>query len=245
MRYKKEDDSQILKEIKKLREKRPTYGYKRITAMLNRKRLSKGLKKLNKKRIYRIMDMNDLLIKKYFVRRKHEGTGKVMTLHSNTRWCSDAFEIHCFNGEKVYVAFSLDCRDREAISFVARDRNLAGEDIRKLMYDSVVKRFDDIKTPHKIQWLTDRGTIYRSRIAQNTARHLNLLTCYTAPYSPSSNGMAEAFVHTIKRDYVYLSDCDSAKSVMKMLPKWFDDYNNVAPHSALDMMSPIEFKKIN
>jgi hypothetical protein len=36
MRYKKEDDSILLEEIKVLKEQRPTYGYKRITAMLNR-----------------------------------------------------------------------------------------------------------------------------------------------------------------------------------------------------------------
>jgi putative transposase len=33
--------------------------------------------------------------------------------------CSDGFEIHCYNGEKVYVAFCLDTHDREAISYVA------------------------------------------------------------------------------------------------------------------------------
>ena len=61
--------------------------------MINRERITKGLKRVNRKRIYRIVDMNDLLEKKYPSRRKHEGTGKVMTLHSNTRWCSDAFEF--------------------------------------------------------------------------------------------------------------------------------------------------------
>lgn len=73
-----------------------------------------------------------------------------MTLHSNTRWCSDAFEFQCFNGEKIYSAFCLDCRDQEAISIVVRDRNLAAEDIRDLMYLSVVKRFGDAMTANKI-----------------------------------------------------------------------------------------------
>lgn len=244
-RYKKKDDDEILIEIKELKEKRPTYGYKRITAMLNRKRVARDLKKINRKRIYRIMEMNDLLLLKYPKRKKHPGTGKVMTLHSNTRWCSDGFELQCFNGEKVYVAFSLDCKDREAIHFVARDRNLIAEDIRELMEESVLKRFEDVKTPHKIQWLTDRGTIYRAHITRRAAGELGLLTCYTAPYSPSSNGMAESFVHTIKRDYAYMADCKDAKTVLKMLPEWFADYNNIAPHSALKMMSPIEFRKTN
>lgn len=244
-RYKRSDDEKVLKSIVKYRELRPTYGYKRITAMINRERRETGLERLNRKRIYRLTDMNDLLQIKYPCKRKHEGTGKIMTLHSNTRWCSDAFELQCFNGEKVYVAFSLDCRDREAISFVGRARNLSAEDIRTLMFDSVIKRFGDARTPNKIQWLTDRGTIYRASITRTAARDLGLLTCYTAPYSPSSNGMAEAFVHTIKRDYAYLSDLKDAETVLNLLPKWFADYNNEAPHSALDMMSPVEFREIN
>lgn len=33
----------------------------------------------------------------------------------STRWCSDRLEIVCDNGEKVRVAFALDCCDREAM----------------------------------------------------------------------------------------------------------------------------------
>jgi putative transposase len=38
------------------------------------------------------------------------------------RWYSDGFEIGCDNGQKVRVAFALDCRDREAITHVATMR---------------------------------------------------------------------------------------------------------------------------
>ena len=37
----------------------------------------------------------------------------------NLRWCSDGFELGCDSGEKVRVAFALDCCDREAMGFVA------------------------------------------------------------------------------------------------------------------------------
>jgi putative transposase len=36
----------------------------------------------------------------------------------NRRWRSDGFEIGCDNGERVRVAFALDCCDREAMSFL-------------------------------------------------------------------------------------------------------------------------------
>ena len=50
--------------------------------------------------------------------------------------------------------------------------------------------------------------------------------------------MAEAFVKTFKRDYVRVNELVSAEAVRQQLPAWFEDYNNHAPHKALDMISP-------
>lgn len=242
-RYRKKEDSEVLAEIQKVLDKRPTYGYKRVTAMINKARNKSCEKKINKKRVYRIMDMNGLLLKKYKRERTHEKTGTIITLHSNTRWCSDGLEIHCFNGEKVYVAFALDCCDREAIAYVASKKPLLATDIQDLMILSVEKRFDSCRTPRQIQWLSDRGSIYRAIETVQTGRYLGLKCCFTAPYSPESNGMSEAFVGTLKRDYVYTSDCYDADTVIQLLPKWIDDYNRNAPHSGLNMMSPLEYKE--
>ena len=53
--------------------------------------------------------------------------------------------------------------------------------------------------------------------------------------------MAEAFVKTFKRDYVWLGDLSSAKTVMAQLQGWFDDYNEKAPHKGLNMVSPRQY----
>lgn len=243
VRYKKESDSAVLVEINLIIEARPSYGHKRVTAMINKKRRREGLSKFNRKRIFRVMEMNGLLLKKETVLREHEKTGKIITLHSNTRWCSDGLEIQCFNGEKVYVAFSLDCHDREAISYVASKSPLLATDIQDLMIQSVDARFEFEKTSRDIQWLSDRGSIYRALETRQMGKRLGLTSCFTAAYSPQSNGMSEAFVGTLKRDYVYTNDCFDADEVLRMLPEWFKDYNEQAPHSGLGMMSPLEYKK--
>jgi putative transposase len=53
--------------------------------------------------------------------------------------------------------------------------------------------------------------------------------------------MAEAFVRTIKRDYVRVSPCPDAKTVMHQLSAWINHYNEVHPHKALGYRSPREF----
>ncbi|WNZ65828.1 DDE-type integrase/transposase/recombinase [Myxococcus sp. MxC21-1] len=167
----------------------------------------------------------------------HEG--RVATLKSNLRWCSDAFEIRCWNGERVQVAFSLDCCDREAVRFVATT-GLTGELVRDLMAETLEARFGAgcRRAPHPIEWLTDNGPAFTAHETREFGASLGGLSSDTmSAYSPESNGMAESYMKIFKRDYVYLPRLDRADVVFKQPPCWFDDYNTVHPHKALKMHS--------
>jgi putative transposase len=63
-------------------------------------------------------------------KRRHDGT--VAVERSNLRWCSDSFELASDNGERVRVAFALDCHGREALAHVASTAGIKGEDVRDL-----------------------------------------------------------------------------------------------------------------
>ena len=70
---------------------------------------------------------------------------------------------------------------------------------------------------------------------------MNLKPVTTPIESPQSNGMAEAFVRTIKRDYARFANRSDAKTVMAQFPGWFEDYDTVHPHRALGHRSPSQF----
>ena len=53
---------------------------------------------------------------------------------------------------------------------------------------------------------------------------------HDADQSPQSNGMAEAFVKTFKRDYARVSPCADAVSVLRQLDGWFEHYNPASSH---------------
>lgn len=233
-------DQPLLVCIEEVIKERPTYGYRRVTAIL-RKRFQYPI---NHKRVYRLMKEHLLLLQKHDKRPLQNHDGKIITLKSNLRWCSDHFSIQCWNAEQVHIAFVLDCHDREAISWIASDKGIDGQMIRDLMTDCVETRFGSIHhLPHKIQWLSDNGSAYVARQTIHFGRSIGFEMCTTAPYSPESNGMAEAFVKTFKRDYVYVADLSSAEKVMQQVLKWFEDYNNNAPHKGLKMLSPREYFK--
>jgi transposase InsO family protein len=75
------------------------------------------------------------------------------------------------------------------------------------------------------------------------AEDLGFKPITTPAYSPESNGMAEAFVNTFKRDYVSGGDLSDADTVIRQLPGWIDDYNRNAPHSAHGMLAPTEYRE--
>lgn len=239
-------DAADLVEIRALVHQRQTYGYRRAAAMINRRRRSQGRRALNHKRAYRLMRENHLLLQRHTGAqpgRVHDG--KVEVEAPNTRWCSDTFEIRTWNGERVFVAFSLDCCDRESISFVASKTDITGENIRDLMLTSLQQRFGDHarEAPATIQWLSDNGGCYRAAETIEFAESIGLCPCFTPPYSPQSNGMAESFVKSFKRDYVYVNELPDADSVIAKLACWFWDYNHLRPHKALKMMSPLEYQQ--
>lgn len=243
-RAKQEDDNILLPYIQKTINERASYGYRRVTALLNRQLSKEGKAKVNHKRIYRLMKQHSLLLPAYGKKPTRSHDGKVITLRSNTRWCSDCFSVQCANGDRVFIAFALDTCDREILGYFASTVGIDGAAIRDLMLESVEYRFGKVGRLSKtIQWLSDNGPCYVARETVAFARELGFDVCTTPAYSPESNGMAEAFVKTFKRDYIAFNDPINAKSLMNNLHNWFEDYNNNAPHKGLKMMAPREFRR--
>ncbi len=244
-RYHKAQDGALLPHILGLVAKRPTYGYRRITAVLNRELAENGGNPVNHKRIYRIMQANNLLLaRKYTIRPEHLHEGKVIVMRSNLRWSSDGFEFTCWNGEVVRGAFIIDAHDREIIAWRAVvNAGISGADVRDMMLEAVEKRFATVRAPAQIEMLSDNGSCYTAKETRTFAWQLNLKPCFTPVASPQSNGISEAFVNTLKRDYVRVKPLPDAETALKLIAGWFEDYNENHPHSGLKMKSPREFIK--
>jgi putative transposase len=238
-------DAELLAEIKGIIAGQPTYGYRRVHALIRRRHREQGGAAVNAKRVYRVMKTHRLLLERHAdkaAERRHDG--RVAVDRSDTRWCSDSFEIGCDNGERVRIAFTLDCCDREAISWVATTGGIDSGDIRDLMIQSVEARFGLVnRLPAPVEWLSDNGSPYTARETRALAREIGLVPLTTPIESPQSNGMAEAFVKTLKRDYARVSRCPDAATVLHQLDGWFEHYNTVHPHKALDYRSPREFRR--
>jgi putative transposase len=226
----------------------PTYGYRRAGALVNRRRTAAGLALFNHKRFYRVMKTYRLLLPKAPKRpvsaRVHDGV--VAVVESNRRWCSDGFEIGCDNGDVVTGVFLKDCCDREIISWRAwSSRGLPGEPVRDMLVEGVEARFGQAKVGEgvELEFLSDNGGAYRAKDTHALAKDLGIRPVHTPVCSPQSNGMAESFVNTFKRDYVSQMDRSSADTVLLQMPAAFSHFNKIHPHSSLGYKSPSMFRE--
>ncbi|MCZ0410665.1 IS3 family transposase [Escherichia coli] len=237
------DDTDVLLRIHHVIGELPTYGYRRVWALLRRQVELDGMPAINAKRVYRIMRQNALLLERKTAvppsKRAH--TGKVAVKESNQRWCSDGFEFRCDNGEKLRVTFALDCCDREALHWAVTTGGFDSETVQDVMLGAVERRFGNELPASPVEWLTDNGSCYRANETRQFARMLGLEPKNTAVRSPESNGIAESFVKTIKRDYISIMPKPDGLTAAKNLAEAFEHYNEWHPHSALGYRSPREY----
>lgn len=242
-------DAQLLADIRAQITELPSYGYRRASALVNRQRASMGASRVNCKRVYRVMASNGWLLPKAPRRpqssRPHHGTVAVPA--SDTRWCSDGFEIKCDSGETVTATFAKDCCDREIMAFRAWEgKGLPGEPVREMLIEAVEQRFGAVEAlpaGHLLEFLSDNGSAYIAHDTKHIARSLGLTPINTPVCSPQSNGVAESFVNTFRRDYPSRMDLTDAPTVLAQLPAAFEHFNEVHPHSSLKMKSPREFRR--
>ncbi|EAC1486674.1 IS3-like element IS2 family transposase [Escherichia coli] len=237
------DDTDVLLRIHHVIGELPTYGYRRVWALLRRQAELDGMPAINAKRVYRIMRQNALLLerKPAVPPSKRAHTGRVAVKESNQRWCSDGFEFCCDNGERLRVTFALDCSDREALHWAVTTGGFNSETVQDVMPGAVERRFGNDLPSSPVEWLTDNGSCYRANETRQFARMLGLEPKNTAVRSTESNGIAESFVKTIKRDYISIMPKPDGLTAAKNLAEAFEHYNEWHPHSALGYRSPREY----
>jgi len=66
------------------------------------------------------------------------------------------------------------------------------------------------------------GPEYPSHRFRPFMRARGLIPCHTPRRSPESNGLAEAFFGSFKRDYVYQACLETLEEVRRQVPAWIE-----------------------
>jgi putative transposase len=225
--------------IQKILLERPaTYGYRRIHGMLKRQGV-----KADPKTVLGIMRrrgwLSSMRTKALRSARLHDG--QVSVSEPNKRWATDITSIKAWNGEKGRLAVIVDCADRSVLTWRWGKRMLS-EDLQEMVREAVFRRLGvEREKARGLEFLSDNGPEFACKKLRSVLVGFGIVPCRTPRRSPESNGLVERFFGTFKRDYVYQGELESLDEIGRKLPGWIQDYNEVAPHSALKMKAPAQF----
>ena len=224
------------------------YGYRRITMTINRQRTKEGLAKVNKKRIYRLMQICGL---EAIIRRKPRRYRKskpdyvaenilarVFTAEKpNQKWCTDVTEFKYGKGKKAYLSAIIDLHDNSIVSYV-----LGHSNNNKLVYDTMIPAIQGLKEDEQPLIHSDRGYQYTSRFFKRMTENANMVHSMSRVGRCIDNGPIEAFWGTLKVEKYYLNKYDTYEELEAAIDTYITFYHNERYQERLNGLSPLEYR---
>lgn len=233
-------DPRLVRRLQRLILKHPTYGYRRLWALL---RQVEG-QHVNRKKVYRILRLKGWLVhQRRLTPRPRVHGWKSRAKRSNERWAMDVTHIPCGRDGWAHLAAIIDCHDREIVGWELALRGRAKEAERALE-QACLRRFGTLRPQGKTPTLrSDNGLIFQSRRFRSACRFYGLDQEYITPYTPEQNGIIERWFRSLKEECVWLRNFHSFAQARSAVSRWIRWYNDQRPHQALDYRSPSQYRE--
>ncbi len=235
----------LLEQIKAIKADHPFWGYRRIWSYL---KYRQGIV-VNKKRIYRLMKEEDLLVTPQArLRAKRTPTGsKPRANRPNQFWGIDMTKIRINSFGWLYLTVVLDWYSKEIVGYSLGMRSKT-EDWLDALNMAVNDRFPlGIREgrEEKLFLISDNGCQPTSERFMKSCSILGIKQIFTTWSNPKGNSDTERVMRTIKEDIVWPYDWENPFEFGVALSKWINDYNSDFPHQSLGNMTPEEYFRNN
>jgi putative transposase len=156
----------------------------------------------------------------------------------NRKWYGDGTEIPTDEG-KLHLASVLDMGSRRVLGFALGEHHDA-----QLAYGAlamaVTVRGDAV--PGVILH-TDQGSEYTARAFRAACERMGIAQSMGRPGSALDNAVIESWHSTLEFELRRLQHFATRAAARAGVAAWIEDYNTVRRHSALGMMSPVQYEQ--
>ena len=237
-------DADIRDRLEELALHFPRYGYRRMTAQLQREGLL-----VNHKRVLRLMRESDLLCrtKRRFVRTTDSDHpyrvypnvyGDTIITGVDQVWVADITYIRLLQ-EFVYLAVILDAYSRRVVGW-ALSRHIDAALTCAALKAAIAER----NPPRGCIHHSDRGVQYAAEEYIAILKEYEFTISMSRKGNPYDNAQAESFMKTLKVEEVYVSEYRTFAEAKERIGEFIElIYNQERLHSALGYLSPVEFEE--
>ncbi|QQC96534.1 IS3 family transposase [Mammaliicoccus sciuri] len=234
-----EDEREIIELCMK---HRFTYGYRKITALLNRK----NNKPINHKKVQRIMQKHNLNCKVRMKKSKRPGNAyyKTHNLLNRNFKAEKPLEVLLtditylpFGNTMLYLSSIMDAYNGEIVAYKIgnkQNQELVNETLKQLQLE-----------PGTILH-SDQGSVYTSYEYYALCTEKGITRSMSRKGTPADNAPIECFHASLKCETFYLNSGlrSSNTIVIDIVENYIENYNKVRIQQKLGYLSPIEYRKL-
>ena len=225
------DQANLTQAVINLAEKFGRYGYRRITALLNREgwRVSVG-------RVYRIWRREGLKVPQKQPKRGrlwlNDGSCvRLRPTHKGHVWSYDFVQDRTHEGKVFRMLCIIDEFTRECLAIRA-ERRLNSRDV----LDELGELFVRHGPPEHIR--SDNGPEFIATALREWLGRLGTKTLYIEPGSPWENGYCESFNSKLRDELLAREIFYDLREAKALIEGWRVHYNTYRPHSSLGYKPP-------
>ncbi len=225
------DEAELVKRMTELATKYGRYGYRRITALLQRQGWQ-----VNHKRVERLWRREGLKVPQRQPKRGRLWlTGGSCIRHRAERkdhvWSYDFVLERSHDGRAIRTLVVVDEYTRECLAARVA-RRLRSEDVIDTLADLFVQR----GTPEYLR--SDNGSEFTAKVVREWLEALGVTTLFIAPGSPWENGYVESFIGKLRDELLNGEIFYTLHEAQVLIERWRREYNQVRPHSSLGYRPP-------
>ena len=228
----KAEDPEVIKEILMIKEKYAYYGLPRVLALLR----NKGFV-VNGKRVYRILKVMNLLVRRRIKKKKLFITKPKIApdaTRAGETWAMDFVFNRLKNGDSFRCLTIIDHYTRETPGIFV-SRSMAG--FSPVEYLDHLKEM--VQLPKHI--VVDNGPEFANTAFVEWCNRHEIELHFIDPGKPVQNAYVESFNGKFRNEFLDQNKFSSIREVQKKLEQWIKHYNEERPHSSLDYLTPKEF----
>jgi transposase InsO family protein len=234
-------DALLLERIRAIKADHPFWGYRRVWAYLKYREEMP----VNRKRIYRLMSENRLLVAKNLrlKARRTEGRPKPRASRPRELFGIDMTKVMVDGVGWRYLVIMLDWYTKRIVAWGLSDRSRSKE-WQGVVEQAVNELFPNgVRDAEGVKLVSDNGCQPTSERFMAACRTLGMEQVFTSYNNPRGNADTERVIRTMKEDLIWLREWRDPQELLVEIGKWVERYNTDYPHSALRYRTPYEFER--